>query len=165
MLIAAVAVARPTLAGSIGFVDVERAAASVEEGKAKFQEIQDWADPRRDQIGVLQEQVRALREQISQQRNVASEEALQRLIDEELQVRRRYEDAARDFERDVTAKQEEMLRDVAYKINIITNDYAKANDFDAVFITKDSMLIFLSESADLTDTVIRLYNERFPVQD
>ena len=44
----------------------------------------------------------------------------------------------------------------------VAEDYAKANDYDAVFIMKDSMLIYLAEAANLTDQVVLLYDQRFP---
>jgi outer membrane protein len=160
----ALLVTTPVLAGKIGFVDAERAVASVAEGKAKLRELQDWAAPERAKVEQLGARVNEIRQQITAQSSVASQQVLDRLRDDELNARRAFEDGKRDFERRLDKKQNDLLGDVALKVGTVASDYAKANDFDAIFVLKAQPLIYVAESADLTDEVIRLYNERFPVQ-
>lgn len=156
--------AGPAFAGKIGFVSVERAVVSVEEGKAKVEQLRAWAQPNDQQVEQLARRVAELQRQIVQQRAVASPDAMKRLEAEELESRRRLEDLRRDLTREFDTRQTELLREVAMKLNQVVTDYAQANDYDAVFIVKDSMLIYLAPAADLTDTVIRLYDERFPLK-
>jgi Skp family chaperone for outer membrane proteins len=77
---------------------------------------------------------------------------------------RAFEDARRDFQRDLEKKQEDFLAEIAVKVGTVASDYAKANDYDAIFVLNAQPLIYVADSADLTDTVIRLYDERFPVR-
>ena len=156
--------AGPAFAGKIAFVDVERAVATVQEGKAKLDELRAWAEPNDKQIDDLAKRVLDLQRQILQQRAVASPDALKRLEEEELDGRRRLEDLRRDLSREFETRQNQLLLDVARKLNQVVTDYAKANDIDAVFIHKGSTLIYMAPTSDLTDTVIRLYDERFPVR-
>jgi Skp family chaperone for outer membrane proteins len=156
-------VTAPALAGSIGFVDAERAVASVKEGQAKLREFEAWAAPERQRVEALLKRMNDLRQQINQQGAVAAEEALQQLKEQELDARRVYEDAARSFQRQLEAKQNEFLGDVAVKVGTVASEYGEANGFDAIFVLNAQPLVYLSESADLTDTIIKLYDERFPV--
>ena len=151
-------------AGKIGFVDAERAVATVEEGKVQIGQLEDWATPERAKVERLAQRVNELREQIDAQRRVATPEILGQLEQDELRARRAFDDARREFERQLEQKQNEFLSDVAVKVGRVASDYAKANDFDAVFVLTAQPLVYISESADLTDTVIRLYNERFPAK-
>lgn len=164
LLVAIVLFAVPAMAGKIGFVDAERAVASVKEGQAKITELEAWADPERQRVESLGARMNELRQQINQQQAVASAEALQQLQDRELQARREFEDARRVFQRDLEAKQNEFLSDVAVKVGTVTTDYAKANDYDAIFVLNAQPLVYVADSADLTDIVIRQYDERFPHQ-
>ena len=152
------------VAGKIGFLDAERAVATVDEGKAQIKQLEDWAMPEREKVEGLAQRVNELREQIDAQRQVASPETLGQLEQDEMRTRRAFEDARREFERQLEQKQNEFLADVAVKVGRVASDYAKANDFDAVFVLTAQPLVYISESADLTDTVIRLYNERFPAK-
>ncbi len=157
------AAAAPALAGKVGFVEVEKVVAQVQEGKARLKELEEWAKPRREQLQQMRRHVTELHKNLARQRGVASEEALKKLQEEAVQAGRRLEDATRDFKRDFEEKQNKLLADVAEKMRRVIEDYAKANDYDAVLIFKPRTIIYLSDSADLTDTVIRLYDQRFPV--
>jgi Skp family chaperone for outer membrane proteins len=154
--------AQPVVAGKIGFVDAETAVTTVQEGQAKIKELEAWATPERERVEQLSADLAEIRQKIVAQRSVASEEVLRQLQDEELQARRTFEDARREFERQLEVKQNEFLADVAVKVGRVASDYGKANDYDAIFLLSAQPLVYVAESANLTDTVIRLYNERFP---
>lgn len=164
ILVTLLVAASPALAGRIGFVDAERAVAGVEEGKAKISELEAWAVPEREKVEKLGAKVADLRQQITAQSAVASPEVIQRLRDEELSTRRAFEDAKRDFERRLEKRQNDLLADIAVKVGTVATDYAKANDFDAIFLLQAQPLIYVAESVELTDEIIRLYNERFPLK-
>lgn len=162
LLVAIMLFAVPAVAGKIGFVDAERAVASVREGQAKLKDLEAWAEPERQRVESLGARVNELRQQIGQQQAVASAEALQELQDQELEARRQFEDARREFQRDLETKQNEFLSDVAVKVGTVATDYAKSNDYDAIFVLNAQPLVYVSDAADLTDIVIRQYDERFP---
>lgn len=153
----------PAMAGKIGWVEVERAAATVKQGKEVLKQLEEWAKPRQEQIKSLADAVSKARQQAARQRGVASDEAADRLQQEAVDAQRRYEDAVRTFKREYNQKQNDMLKPVADRLNAVISDYAKANGFDAVLIFKPRTIIYLADSSDLTSTVIKLYDERFPV--
>ena len=156
-------VAVPALAGSIGFLDAERAVATVKEGQAKLSEFEAWAEPERQRVEAMRTKMNGLRQQINQQGAVTAEEALQELREQELDARREYEDAARSFQRQLEIKQNEFLGDVAVKVGTVASEYGEANGFDAIFVLNAQPLVYVAESVDITDTIIKLYDERFPV--
>lgn len=155
----------PAVAGKVGYVEVERAVATVDQGKAQLEKLTEWAEPRRERVESLRQEVEDVRSQLNNRRAVASAEALERLKQDEIQARRKFEDAARSFERDYEKKQNELLRNVARRLNAVISDYARANGFDSVVIFKPNTIIYLSDEVDLTDTVIQRYNEQFPAQE
>ncbi len=157
-----VAAVGPASAGKIGFVDAERAVTQVQEGQAKVKELEAWAEPRQKKVEAAAALVADIRQQIAKQLSIASPEALDRLRRDELDARRTFEDGKRNFERDLSAKQDQFLAEVAVKLGRVASDYGKANGFDAILVLKAQPIIYLSEDANLTDTIIRLYNERFP---
>lgn len=153
------------VAGKVGYVEVERAVATVEQGKVQLEKLKEWAKPERERVESLQQRVEELRAELGNRRAVASAEALERLKQEELEARRKFEDAARAFEREYEKKQNELLRNVARRLNAVISDYAEANGFDSVVIFKPNTIIYLSDEVDLTDQVIRRYDEKFPAED
>ena len=154
--------ALPASAGRVGFLDAERAVQEVGEGKLKMAELKEWATPREEELDRMAQQVNELQDRLAQQQRVASEEALEQLATEEREARRAFEDAKRAYERELTSRHERMLKDVATKVGKVASDYGKINGFDAIFVLNAQPLVYLNDDADITDTVIRLYNERFP---
>ena len=44
----------------------------------------------------------------------------------------------------------------------LVGTYARENGYTAIFILKPNDLVFLTPGADITDTVIKLYNQKYP---
>lgn len=163
VVVCVVLTALPASAGKIGFLDAERAVATVQEGKRQLQALQDWAKPRQERIEELRARAMELNNQLNAQRSVASASVLADLEEEFLRAQRDFEDAGRTFNRNVDVKQNEFLSEVATKIGQVASEYAEANDFDAVFMLQAQPLAYVRESTNITDIVIRLYDEKFPV--
>lgn len=155
--------AAPATAGKVGFLDVEKAVSTVKEGRAEMQALEAWANPRREELEKLRARAVELTNQLAAQRSVASEDVVAQLEKDVVQARRAFEDAGRAFNRDLDAKQGELLGDVALKLGQIATEYGKANDFDAIFTLQAQPLIYIAEGANVTETVIRLFDERYPV--
>lgn len=156
-------VAVPTFAGDVGFLDAERAVASVKEGQRQLQALEQWAAPKRQEVETMRNRVAELSQQLNSQRTIASAEAISQLEAELLKARRAFEDAGRAFNRDLEGKQNEFLSQVATRVGSIASEYAGANGFDAVFVLNAQPLVYVAEGADITDIVIRLYDEKYPV--
>ena len=156
--------ALPAAAGKIGFLDVERAVATVEQGKVQLKAFEAWATPRRQEVEQLRARVGELTNQVAAQRSVASAEVVAQLEAQLLQARREFEDAGRSFNRELEAKQGEFLGEVATRVGEMASEYGRANGFDAIFLYNAQPLAFVADGANVTDIVIRMYNERYPVQ-
>jgi len=155
--------ALPATAGKIGFVDAERAVAQVEEGKASLAVLQAWQAPYQARLDTLRDQVLSFRDQLKAQEGKASPEAIAEIEKNQLDTMRQFEDARREYERQLEEKKTEVLAVITSRIGGIASEYAKANDFDAVFVLGAQPVIYLAESANLTDKVIEIYNQRYPV--
>ncbi len=158
------AVAAPALAGKVGFVDVEKALVATQEGTARLKELEEWSRPRRERIAELRRKAAEAKAALERSRSVASPDALERLEKEAVEAQRAVEDAVREFRRELDARQNEVLKRVAERMRAVIEDYARRNGYDAVLIFKPRTIIYLSDEADLTDTVVKLYNERFPLE-
>ena len=153
----------PATAGKIGFVDAERAISEVEEAKQIFDELRSWQDPQQARLDSLRQRVMVLREQLAREQDSASPEAVQVIERNELDARRTFEDARREYERELEEKNNAFLSEIASKIGAIGAEYGEANDFDAVFLLTAQPMVYVAESSNITDLVVEMYNERFPV--
>jgi len=153
----------PAAAGNIGFLDTERAIKAVKEGQRQLQILDEWANQRSDEVERMQGRVTELTQQLNTQRTVASDEVIRGLESDLLIAQREFEDAGRALQRDFEAKQRELLALVATRVRDLAAEYAEANGFDAVFMLESQPLVYIANSAVITDAVVRLYDERFPI--
>lgn len=155
----------PATAGKIGFVNAELAISQVEEGKAEFEVLRQWQEPQQANLDQLRDRVMRLREQlaVAQQSESSTPEAIRSIENNELEARRAFEDARRDYERELEARKEKFLSVLASKIGAVGTEYAKANDYDAVFLLTAQPMVYVSETADITEEVVKAYNEQYPV--
>ena len=152
----------PAMAGKIGFVDAERAVTEVEEAKQKFEDLKAWQEPQQARLDSLRQRVIVLREQLARDQDSASPEAIQAIERNELDARRAFEDAARSYERELAERKDAFLGDIASKIGKVGADYGQANDYDAVFLLTAQPMVYVSETANITDLVVEMYNQRYP---
>jgi len=146
----------------IAFVDVEKAVVSIEEGKARLKELDDWARPRRDELARLGKEINDLQVERASKQNVASEDAIAELNRRIVAKQREFEDRQRVAKRDFEERQNAVLKDLGEKLNVVVTQYADQNRYTAVFILKPNDVVYLANSADITDAIVRLYNERYP---
>jgi outer membrane protein len=148
----------------IAFVDVKRALVSIEEGKAKRKELQDWARPKEEELQRLGKEIADLQTELNAKRAAANEDALAELNRRLVAKQREAEDKQRVAQRDLEERQATILRGVGEKLQAVITQYSDANRFTAVFILEPDNVAYLAASADITDQVVKLYNEKYPLQ-
>jgi Skp family chaperone for outer membrane proteins len=163
LILVAMFAAIPAVAGKVGFLDTEKAIRTVKEGQRQYQALDAWGNKRSDEVEAIQKRVAELAREFNAQRAVASSDAIGQLEKELLQAQRDLEDAGRALQRDFDAAQREFLARVATRVREVASEYAAANDFDAIFMFESQPLVYVADSALITNAVIQLYNKKYPV--
>jgi outer membrane protein len=94
---------------------------------------------------------------------VANDDAIAELNKRVVAKQREFEDKQRTGKRDFEAKQQALLKELGGKLQELITKYADQNRYAAVFIFNPDQLAYLANSADITDAVIKLYNDRYPL--
>ncbi len=154
--------AAPAFAGKVGFVEVERAVATVKEGQRALKKLEAWAKPKRHEVTQIQLEAQKAMDRVKKEASVVDEDTLKKLRDQAIEAQRRAQDATREFNRELDERQTQVMAELAQKMRKVVEDYAKAHDFDVVFVFKPGTVIYMKDSVDLTDVIIREYDQRFP---
>lgn len=163
-VLVAVFAAIPAVAGKIGFLDTQKAIKTVKEGQMQYHALDAWGNERSDEVEAMQARVAELAEQLAAQRAVATTDSIFKLETELLEAQRQFEDAGRTLQHDFEIAQREFFSEVATRVREVAGEYAEANGFDAVFMFESQPLVWVADSALITNAVIRLYNEKYPVE-
>ncbi|MGV8042004.1 MAG: OmpH family outer membrane protein [Thermoanaerobaculaceae bacterium] len=161
-LVAGAAMAQAPEPTRIGFVDVERAIVAIDEGKAKLKDLETWAKPRQEELQKLGKEINDLQGELVSKRGVASQEALDQIQQRLVAKQRQFEDRQRVTKRDFEERQDAVLRELGGKMQQVIQGYAEKSGYAAVFLFKPNEVAYLAPSSDLTDTVVKLYNEKHP---
>ena len=164
MLSGALAMAQQAAAPTkIAFVDVEKAVFEIGEGQARFKELQAWAKPRNEELQKLGEEIQRLQQEIQSKRGVANDANLQELNRQLVARQREFEDRQRNAKRDYEQKQSVVLKEIGDKMNKIVSTLAQKDGYTAVFILKPNDVIYLAPASDVTEQVVKIYNDTYPV--
>ena len=156
-------IAIPAVAGEIGFLDTGRAIGETKEGQRQMAALNEWADQRADEVEAMRDRINQMAEEINAQRTIATDEVIARLEDDFVRAQRELEDFGRSLQRDVDVKRQELLTQVANRIRDLAGEYAEANGFDAILLFESTPLVYVNESVVITDELIRLYDQRYPI--
>ncbi len=146
----------------VAFVDVQRALLAVDEGKAKRQELLDWASPRQKELQQLEQEIQNLQQELLSKQTSATPEQLSELNRQLTAKKRQFEDRQRQYTRELEEKQNQVLKSLGEKMEKLLAEYAESQKLSAVFILRQELVAFVANSADITDTLIQLYNQRYP---
>jgi Skp family chaperone for outer membrane proteins len=162
LMVSAWAFGQQAPATKIGFVEVESAVRGTDEGKVRFKEVDDWMRPKQEELTKLGADISAMQSDLSTKRGTLSDQALDDLNKKMVLRQREGEDKQRVYNRDLNQRLDVILSDMGGKLRDIVKTYSEQNGFAAVFIIKDNELIYLAPASDLTGTVVKLYNQKYP---
>ncbi len=148
----------------IAFIDVKRALVSVEEGQARRKELQDWARPKEEELQRLGKEIADMQNELAARRGATSDDALAELNRRLVAKQREAEDKQRVAQRDLEERQSGILRALGEKLQAVITQYSDTNHYTAVFILQPDNVAYLASSADITEQVVKLYNEKYPLQ-
>lgn len=162
-LVAGAAIAQAPEPTKIGFVDVERAIVAIEEGKAKLKELENWAKPRQEELQKLGKDINDMQGELVSKRGVASQEALDQIQQNLVAKQRQFEDRQRVAKREFEERQDTVLKELGGKMQGVIQGFAEKSGYVAVFLFKANDVAYLAPSADITNVIVKLYNEKYPL--
>jgi outer membrane protein len=148
--------------GNMGFIDLDRAMMSTKEGKKALDEFQKTYEVKAKEI---QDKQAALEKSMSefqaQQMTLSDEKREERqsqLDEQNVSLTRLKEDYQKSLER----KRNLLVNMIMGKMQPVISDYAKKRSFAAIFIIQQQMLAYVDTGVDITNEIIKLYDEAHP---
>ena len=148
----------------IGFIDSLGVLYGTQEGQqevARVEQIiedrQKEYDSRIEALGRQQQQFQAQQRTL----NAQTQAEMQRKIEEEDRALRRFQE---DSQTEITASRDELLGKVGEKIQGVIEEYAKKQEFGAIFLRSEAQ-VYVAPNLDFTQEIIHLYDERYPVSE
>src|SRR6202158_1246164 len=150
----------------IAVLNVRNAIVATAEGKQAQAQLQSQFAPKQNELQSTQKQIEDLQRRMSEGARTLSE-------DEKTKLQRQGELLTRRLQRDndglneeLNAAQGEIVDGIGRKMLDVLDRYARENGYVAVLATsaQGSPVIYGSSQADITQDVVRLYDQAYPVK-
>jgi outer membrane protein len=153
-------------AKSVGIINLRGAIGSTAEGKQASAELQSQFAPRSTEIDSMTKQINDLQQKLQAGQGKLSQEEETRLTAEGQKMTQRLDRRRNDFQEDATAAQQEVLERIGRKMVDVLDRYARENGFSVVLDTsgQNSPILYASNQIDVTQDIIRLYDQQYPVK-
>ncbi len=161
------AIAAPMLAQTaaparVAVIDVRRVLADSAAGKSAFANLKKLQDEKAGRIQKMNEEVASLESQFNQKKLSLSEDKLAELQKQASDKKITLQRTAQDAEREMTEARDRALGELEKRILPVINTIGKEMGFGAIFNKFESGLVYASEAIDITDVVVKRFNEAAP---
>jgi outer membrane protein len=164
--IAVAALAAPMFAQTtparVAVIDVNKVLTSSAAGKSAYDKLKKMQDERMERAKGMDEELKKLNSDIETKRLSLSEDKLtemqKQLADKRINMQR----YAQDAEREIGEARDKELMALEAKIKPVIDTIGKEMGLAAIFNKFESGLVYASDAVDITDTVIKRFNEAQP---
>ena len=161
--IAVAALAAPMFAqsapGRVAVIDVQKVLTQSTAGKAAYDKLKKMQDERVERARAMDEELRKLDADIAAKRISLSEDKLtemqKQLADKRIAMQR----YAQDAEREMGEARDRELQALEARIKPVIDGIGKEMGLAAIFNKFESGLVYASDAIDITDTVIKRFND------
>ncbi len=147
----------------IAYVDLQRAFAEVDEGKAAKAKLEQLRDAKQKDLDKEQEVLKKEKETFEKQMATMTDSARQQ---QGTELQKKLYDLQQRFEKgraELAQTERETLSGILTKMQPIIQTIAQRDGFTMVFEKTDSGLLYAPASLDITNELIRLFNEKYKV--
>jgi outer membrane protein len=164
--VAVAALAAPMFAQTtparVAVIDVQKVLTQSSAGKVAYEKLKKMQDDRMERAKGMDEELRKLDADISTKRLSLSEDKLADMQKQLAEKRISMQRYAQDAEREIGEARDRELQGLEAKIKPVIDGIGKEMGLAAIFNKFESGLVYASEAIDITDTVIKRFNEAQP---
>lgn len=152
--------------GKVGVINVRQAIASTAEGKQAGAELQSQFAPRQNELEALNKQINDLRTRLETGQGKLNPDEAARLQREGEAKARQATRKQDEYQEDVNAAQADVFDRIGRKMIDVLDRYARENGFVVILDSsaQNTPILFASTGIDVTQDIVRLYDQAYPVK-
>lgn len=153
-------------AGKIGIINVRQAIVTTAEGKQASAELQTQFSARQSELENLNKQINDLRQRLNAGQTTLSDDEKVRLTQQGQRLTQQLDRKNNELQEDVNAAQADVVDRIGRKMMDVLDRYARENGMVAVFDSsaQNSPILFASTNIDITQEIIKLYDQAYPLK-
>jgi outer membrane protein len=150
----------------VGVIDARAAIVGTAEGKQASAELQSQFASRQTELENLNKQVNDLRQRLQAGQGKLSPDEEARLTQQGQRLAQQLERKQTEYQEDVNAAQGEVIDRIGRKLVDVLDRYARENGYVVIIDSsaQNSGLLYKSTQVDVTQDIVRLYDQAYPVR-
>ena len=158
--------AAPSGQMKIAILNVRQAIVTTSEGKQASAQLQSQFASQQNDLQGMQKQIQDLQNRIANSHGTLSDDEQARLQRQGELMTRQFQRKQDDLNEAVNAAQSDVIDNIGRKMLDVLDRYARENGYTAVFDTsaQGSPVVYGSSQIDITQEIIRLYDQAYPVK-
>lgn len=152
--------------GKVGVIAIRQAIGSTAEGKLAQAELQSQFAPRQTEIENLNKQINDVRQRLAACEGKCSQDEISRLTVQGQRLAQQLDRKNTEYQEDVNAALGDLQDRIGKKMVDVLDRYARENGYSVVLDSsaQTPMILYASNQIDLTQDIIRLYDQAYPVK-
>ncbi len=147
----------------VGILNVRLAIVSTAEGKVASAELQSQFAPRQNELSSMGKQLQDLQSRLNTGGQTMADEERSRLQRQGEALQKAYNRKSEELREDVQAAEAEVYDRISRKMSPVVDRYGEENGFAVIFDVTGGV-VHAAASADITQDIIRLYDQANPVK-
>jgi outer membrane protein len=143
----------------IGYVDLNRALNDSNEGKKAVAALENMVKAKQKLIGEKEEELNNLKKEIVSQTAILNNDALKKKQDEHDELVKAYQRMIQDSKEDIQKKQADFMKGIIIKLRQVIAELGEEEGYTVILEKIESGILYMPDSIDLTDKVIKRFNE------
>lgn len=141
-----------------GFVDLNKALNESDEGKKAVTALESLVKSKQTIIAVKEAELDQLKNEITSQTAILNSDALKKKQEHHDELMKVYQRMIQDSKDEIQKRQSDFMKDIIIDIRRIIAKFGKDEGYTAIFERFESGLLYMPDSADLTETIINTFN-------
>jgi len=152
--------------GKVGVISIRQAIVSTAEGKVASAELQSQFASRQNEIENLNKQINDLQQRLQSGAGKLSPEEEGRLRQQGQRLAQRLDRMNTEYQEDVNAAQADVIDRIGRKMVDVLDRYSRENGYVIVLDSsaQSTPILFASTQIDVTQDIVRLYDQAYPVK-
>ena len=148
----------------VGAINLRQAIASTAKGKQASAQLESQFLSRRKELESLNKQIGDLQQRLASGANTLGDEEKARLTLQGQRLTQQLERKQNEFQEDLNNAQSDVINTIGRKIVDVVMHYAPSNGYGAILDNSSQNTPVLFASSDITQDIVRLYDEAYPVK-
>lgn len=148
----------------VAVLNVRGAIASTAEGKQAAAEMQSQFAPGQSQMDDLRKKIEDTEKRLQAGQTTLSDEEKAKLERQDQLYQRQAQRLQDQLNEEVQAAQADIVDRISRKMDDVLKKYASENGYSAVIDSSSQAIVFVAQSADITEAIVRLYDQSYPVK-